>query len=392
MRTNARSNESLAYTGANQPLLAGILGSGPLFWAARDAVLVGDVATGRIVLWNPAAEEIFGYSAEEAIGLPVEDLVPERVRERFRTAMEAFAAEGPDRPGDEARTMELPALRRSGAEFFIEFSASPFERSDSCYMLGIVRDCTERKKVEAERDAFLADAQESARRISELASLKADFTAMVAHELGTPLATISALVDLLDRDEMPEKGQKRALATIRAETVLLRRLVSDIHVTVASEREDFAICPEPTPVSVLLDEAEASFTARLADHDFQVEPAPDMLVMVDCERIGQVLRNLLDNSMKYTPAGTKVVLRAREAEGRVYIEVTDRGPGIPSEDLSRIFAKFGRGRDGQGRHLPGFGLGLYLSRRIVRLHGGKLMVESEPGEGTTFRFDLEKVS
>jgi signal transduction histidine kinase len=191
---------------------------------------------------------------------------------------------------------------------------------------------------------------------------------------------------------MPEKGQKQALATIRAETVLLRRLVSDIHVTAASEREDFAICPEPTPVSVLLAEAEASFTARLADHDFQVEPAPDMLVMVDCERIGQVLRNLLDNSMKYTPAGTKVVLRAREAEGRVYIEVTDQGPGIPSEDLSRIFTKFGRGRDGQGRHLPGFGLGLYLSRRIVRLHGGKLMVESEPGEGTTFRFDLEKVS
>jgi PAS domain S-box-containing protein len=386
-----RSDASLAYDGANQPLLAEILGSGPLFWAARDAVLVGDVATRRIVLWNPAAEEIFGYSAAEAIGMPVDGLVPERIRKQFLAALEAFVADSPDTPGGQARTMEFPALQRSGTEIFIEFSVSPFERDDTRYVLGIVRDCTGRKNQEAERDAFLADARESARRVSELASLKADFTAMVAHELGTPLATIRALVDLLDRDEMPESGRKHALATIRAEAILLQRLVNDVHVTAASEREDFAVCPEPTPVSALLAEAAASLESQLASHEFVVEPAPDTHVMVDCERIGQVLRNLLGNAAKYTPPGTEVMLRARRTNGRVHIDVSDRGPGIALDELSRIFTKFGRGRDAMGRHLPGIGLGLYLSRRIVQMHGGKLFVMSEPDKGTTFTFDLEEV-
>ena len=101
------------------------------------------------------------------------------------------------------------------------------------------------------------------------------------------------------------------------------------------------------------------------------------------------MRNLLTNAAKHTPAGTPIELRARCIGTAVRFEVTDRGPGIHPDELERVFEKFGRGRDAQGRKVPGVGLGLYLSRRIVRAHGGELTVSSAVGEGTVFAFELE---
>ncbi len=112
-------------------------------------------------------------------------------------------------------------------------------------------------------------------------------------------------------------------------------------------------------------------------------------VLADPERVGQVLRNLLSDAVKYSPEGTPIELRAARKNGRVRIEVADRGPGIRPEDLARIFEKFGRGRDREGRKVPGVGLGLYLSRRIVRAHGTDLTVETESGRGSVFGFELE---
>ena len=118
-------------------------------------------------------------------------------------------------------------------------------------------------------------------------------------------------------------------------------------------------------------------------------------------RIAQVIGNVLQNAAKYTPEGTPVTLRAIPSAGRegkpvsrstgrvVRIEIADTGPGIHPDDSRRVFEKFGRGRDREGRKVPGAGLGLYLSRRIVRVHGSDLSVRSVPGEGSTFSFTLE---
>ncbi|MGI8485021.1 MAG: sensor histidine kinase [Thermomicrobiales bacterium] len=123
-----------------------------------------------------------------------------------------------------------------------------------------------------------------------------------------------------------------------------------------------------------------------------MEPGPITRVLADPELIGQVLRNLLGNALKHTPPGTLVTLRASRANGRVRIEVADEGPGIHQDDLPRIFKKFGRGHDAQGHRRAGMGLGLYLSRRIIEVHGGGLIVETEIGRGTTFSFELEEVT
>ncbi|MBA2277277.1 MAG: ATP-binding protein, partial [Chloroflexia bacterium] len=122
-----------------------------------------------------------------------------------------------------------------------------------------------------------------------------------------------------------------------------------------------------------------------------VNTVDDTTVLADPVRIGQVLRNLLGNAVKYTPPGTPVELRARPADapGWVRVEVADQGDGIHPDDLDRIFDKFGRGRRSSSGWIAGTGLGLYLSRRIVYLHGSDLTVTTTTGAGATFGFDLE---
>jgi signal transduction histidine kinase len=113
-------------------------------------------------------------------------------------------------------------------------------------------------------------------------------------------------------------------------------------------------------------------------------------VVADPYRIGQVLRNLLANAAKYSPEGVPIELRTAPgaAPGHVRIEVADRGAGIHPEDAARIFEKFGRGRDGDGKKVAGTGLGLYLSRRILQSHGSELTLDPEPGGGSVFGFEL----
>jgi signal transduction histidine kinase len=273
----------------------------------------------------------------------------------------------------------------------------------------VARDITERKRVEQE-------IMETNRRMGELATLKADFTAMVAHELDTPLAVIRGYADVLATGELGPAESERAISQIQAETEVLNALVEDVRVAASAELRDFVVNPREVPVDELLD-AAARFAVTLpGDHPLSVEYSteggrwdgvragfadPFMFggadgreVWADRYRIGQVLRNLLANAVKYSPEGTPIVLRAvpGKAPGRLRIEVTDRGPGIHPDDVERVFEKFGRGRSPEGRKVSGLGLGLYLSRRILRAHGSDLTVGARPdGDGSVFGFELEEV-
>jgi len=368
------------------------LGIGPLFWTARDAVIILGIRDKRIMFWNPVAEQLYGYTPEEAVGQSFDMLVPERMKSHVATLADALSLTDHGEIPDPGAPIEFPALHKSGQEIFVEFSVSSWKVAGDHYAYVLVRDCTERKRLEAERDALLATAQETVRRASELASLKADFTSMVAHEVGSPLAAISALIDLLDRDDLPPSKRTELLATMRSEAHLLQRLVGDVQSATSMERGDFSVRLEPIPVEEILNAATAAARVQLSDHDFRVAPAPDTHVLADSERVGQVLRNLLGNAAKYTPAGTLITLQARQEDGCVCIDVIDEGPGIEPEDLQHIFSKFGRGRDVTGKRLPGMGLGLYVSRQIVQAHGGELAAHSAPGRNTTFSFCLKKAS
>jgi signal transduction histidine kinase len=247
----------------------------------------------------------------------------------------------------------------------------------------------ELRRIATERAGLLARERERSRRLVELAVLKADFTSMVTHELGTPLAAIHGFLDMLDTGELSRAEEAHARAAIRAETAMVSALVADVQAAATVERDDFAVHPRPVPVSALLADAMAFARTLPGAHPVTATSTTHQWVRADPERIGQVLRNLLGNAAKYSPAGTPIELRAMPHEGRLRIAVADQGPGIHPDDVPRIFEKFGRGRDRWGRTVAGVGLGLYLSRRIVQAHGAELDVDSTPGLGAVFAFDLE---
>jgi len=157
------------------------------------------------------------------------------------------------------------------------------------------------------------------------------------------------------------------------------------------EADGFAVRPRPASLDDLLLDAAAINRTLPGEHPLLTTIAAQGRVLADPERIGQVLRNLLGNAAKYTPPGTPIELRAQPAGDRVRVEVADRGPGVRPDDAERIFEKFGRAREHHEGHIPGVGLGLYLSRRIVRAHGSDLAVSPTPGGGATFGFELERV-
>ena len=365
-------------------------GFGHLFATIRDAIVVVEGWTGRIVHWNATAAAIFGYAAEEMVGESVERLLPEPLRPICRAELARYGATGHGRFIDGNVVLELAALRKDGGERQVELTLSPIPERGAGprRALAIVRDVTERKRAEAERAALLATAQDYARRLSELAVLKADFTAMVVHELGSPLAAIRSWADVLATGALTPDEQARALAAIQAETDVLARLVADVRTAAGAERDDFAVHPRPMSLAVLLADAAAYARTLPGEHPFALVSDGDARVLVDPERLGQVLRNLLSNAAKYSPPGTPIELRALPQGGRIRIQVADRGFGIHPHDLKRVFEKFGRGRDEYGRHIPGVGLGLYLSKRIVQAHGAELTVESLPGVGSVFGFTV----
>jgi len=252
---------------------------------------------------------------------------------------------------------------------------------------------SELRRVASERAGLLATERERAQRLSELNAMRSDFSAMVAHELETPIASVRKLNELLT--VQGEDPGVRAYATnaTPGELDALTNLVRDVRTVAAVEREGFEIEARSLPLEKILTDARVYARTLPVDHPVQQIRQGDLrageCVLADPERIGQVLRNLLSNAAKYSPEGTPIELRVGKKGGRIRIEVADHGQGIHPNNLRRIFEKFGRGHE---RHeMPGVGLGLYLSRRIVQSHGSELTVRTRPGEGSVFGFDLVTV-
>jgi signal transduction histidine kinase len=247
------------------------------------------------------------------------------------------------------------------------------------------------RQIAAEQAALLAIEQESTVRLINLATLKADFTAMVAHELGSPLAAIRRSADLLTLDPLTPI-QTQAVDTIRVETRAITALLADVQAIASVERADFAVVPCAVHIDKLIREAATVAATLPGDHPFTWPVDVTDRVWADPERIGQVLRNLLTNAAAYAPPATPIELRTRRHDKYLRVEIADHGPGIAPDELERIFEKYARGREGQQRRKAGVGVGLYLCRRIIAAHGSELTVESAPGAGAIFGFDLEVIA
>jgi len=345
--------------------------------SAPDAIVISDTS-GSIVFANHQVAALFGHEVDDILGLKVEALLPERFRSRHLAHREGYSDTPRMRPMGAG--FELFALRKDGSEFPVEISLSPIRDRDRLLIAAAIRDVTDRKRIEAE----LVAAREAADR-ANLA--KSRFLATASHDLRQPLQALSLLNGTLrrmSRDPVLCEAFAQQEQAISAMSRLLNALL-DI-----SKLEAGVIKPEVTDftVAALFEELASEF-AQLAVNkglELRVESCADA-VHSDPSLVEQILRNLLSNAIKYTRRGT-VVLRCSHQPNIVSVQVLDTGIGIPAEQLPYIYDEFYQVNAAPNVTREGYGLGLSIVSRLVKLLGLRLEVRSEPGEGSSFSLQL----
>jgi signal transduction histidine kinase len=242
-------------------------------------------------------------------------------------------------------------------------------------------------------NARLRDEIETIRSLSEANRLKAEVISTLAHELRTPLTSIKGYSTALLMDEISfsAKTQREFLQIIDEECDVLQDLIHDLLESSVIDAGFLKLELQPVLLARLAAAATEEFAHLSQRHRFVVDFRPDFpIVDADPRRVTQVLRNLLDNAVKYSPNGGLVVVRGEAREAEVVISVADQGEGIAPEHLNRLFEKFFRIKSGLGRHVVGTGLGLPIARTIVESHGGRIWAESQSGRGTTFYFTIPR--
>lgn len=240
----------------------------------------------------------------------------------------------------------------------------------------------------AERAAHLAGAN---RQLAELDRMKSQFISMVSHELRTPLGLIKGYVGTLLRSDLPLDAESRSefLTVIEEEADNLADLVGNLLDASRLEAGTLALELHPTRLLPIIRKAVHDAGERAPDYQFRLSlPAELPLVNADGRRLEQVLRNLLDNAVKYSPTGRAVDVSSQSAEAGVILAVHDQGLGIAGEHIDRIFDRFFRVDQTDNRRGGGSGLGLAIAKGIIEGHGGRIWVESTPGAGSTFRIWL----
>jgi signal transduction histidine kinase len=239
-----------------------------------------------------------------------------------------------------------------------------------------------------------AELNEALERLSELSQMKANFVANISHELRTPLTHVKGYLALLVTESLGPitQEQRHALQISQKASGKLEGLIEDLIMFSLATRGEMSIKLEPTDIVRLSSLAAKFAMSKADDRGVQVSAVTDgniPFVQADSEKIGWVLNQLIDNGIKFTPSGGRVVVSVKEeANNLVMISVADTGIGIPSNRLREIFEPFHQLDGSSTRHYGGTGLGLSLVRQIVESHGSLLDVQSVEGKGTVFKFPL----
>jgi len=315
---------------------------------------------GLVQIWNPAAAAITGLAAGSVLGRAAEEVIPGWFAIVPLVPVSAS-------PGAASRAPEAVPVDLAGRELWLSISGVRFV-DGTVYAF---RDLTAERAVD---------------------DLKREFLATASHELRTPLAAIyGAAMTLRRRDvEVDEQSRERLLAVIAQESDRLARIVKEI--LVADHLDSGRLRVTPTRLDAVESAAAVIEAARVyapPGVSIELECAPELpRISADPEHLRQILVNLVDNAVKYSPDGGHVTLRIEDRGASVRFAVSDSGLGIPSNEQARIFDKFYRLDPDLTRGVGGTGLGLYICRELVRRMSGRISVDSTPGEGSTFIVDL----
>jgi PAS domain S-box-containing protein len=359
--------------------------------SAMDAIITVDEDQ-RVVLFNEAAEKMFGCPAAEAMGQPLNRFIPERFRSAHTEHIRRFG-----KTGGTSRAMghlrALAALRADGTEFPIEASISKIEVGGRKLYTVIHRDITERKQAEAEREQL---AQEQiARAAAEAANRSKDeFLATVSHELRSPLNAILGYTRMLRSGPVDREAINNITATVERSVKVQLQIIEDLLDSARIASGKLRIEPEPVDLvpalQAALDTVRSAAEAKGVTLVANFGPLTEE-VLGDATRIQQVVWNLLTNAVKFTPEGGRVELRMEGDADNVRITVSDTGKGIESEFLPFVFDRFRQADPSSARRYGGLGLGLSLVKHLVELHGGTITAESEGArKGSTFTVTLPR--
>ena len=239
-----------------------------------------------------------------------------------------------------------------------------------------------------------AELQKALERVSELSQLKANFISNISHELRTPLTHIKGYIELLVTESLGaiSDEQRHALQVSQQSTARLESLIEDLILFSLASRGELSVVYENVDLRRLANLVVKAYTAKAEERGVSLNAIVDddiPLVQADAQKISWALNQLLDNGIKFTPSGGRVVVKVRrEGENLVTVSVTDTGIGIPSNRLNDIFEPFHQLDGSSTRRYGGTGLGLSLVRQIVEAHGSMIEVQSIEGHGSTFKFPL----
>jgi PAS domain S-box-containing protein len=333
-----------------------------LFDSNLIGIFVSDF-TGTFLDANNAFLDLLGYTrAELVVGAMKRDaLTPPELHHLSQNALKAMQEVGSSDP------YEKEYLHKSGKRIPVLVAVARIEQTETC--IGFVLDISERKELDKRKDEFIS---------------------MASHELKTPVTSLKGFLSLLERRLTTQGNQQELyfLTRINAQVNKLTKLINDLLDLSKMQTGQLAYREERFEMDALVQEIAENVQATTQTHHLQLEGQTQAEVFGDRDRIGQVLINLLNNAIKYSPEADTVLICVTKDQNKILVRVQDFGIGIAKEHQQKIFDRFYQVTDPEEKTYPGLGIGLYISCEIVKRHGGQMWVESKKGQGATFHFTL----
>jgi PAS domain S-box-containing protein len=346
---------------------------------------------GHVVTWNAGAERIKGYRADEIIGRHFSVFYPEEEARSGKPQWELVVAAAEGRC-----ELEGIRVRKDGTTFWADIVITAL-RDQSGRLRGyakVTRDVSRRREEErlrAEQQLIEADKlREHAHRMALLEHSKTEFLNLASHELRGPLVVARGYFSLLEDGSLTPDQFLEVAPLVSSKLAQMEVIVRQLLETARLESAQLELTRDEVDLRDIVQEQAKVIRPLLTEnHGLEVSlPDEEVCVFGDKIRLGAVILNLLDNAVKYSPAGGLVEVLVTTGGDHAFVSVRDHGLGIEDENLDRLFKRFGRIDNPEARHIGGTGLGLYLSREIAVRHGGDILVDSEAGLGSRFTLSL----
>lgn len=392
-----------------------------LFAYATEGIVLTE-GKGPVVLVNPAAEKIFGYSGQEIIGKPIEMLIPGRYQSKHVDLREGFFKDPQNRVMGHGR--DLYGKKKNGTEFPVEVSLSFYRKDNQLYVIAFIVDITERKKIEEEmlhqqkelqrmaksltdlnrnlevkveeRTLILKEAlqklersqieiQDALEKEKQLNEIKSRFMSIASHEFRTPLSTVLSSASLLSKytteDDQPKRD--RHIEKIKNSVRSLNGVLEDFLSLGKLEEGKIDVRPDVFNTQEFMFSVIEEMNGLLkAGQQLSVEQTGSDTANTDKRLLKNILVNLITNAIKFSEEGSPIKIKISSNASFLLLQVIDKGIGIPNDEFEQLFSSFYRARNAV--NIQGTGLGLHIIKRYIDLLLGKIEVDTVVGRGTTF--------